>query len=429
MDTATRFEDGLAFAKAMDEKDALRDFRARYYIPEGTIYMDGNSLGLCSKDAEEAVREALEAWKKEAIDIWNVEESKYFLYPSRLAKLLAPMLGAEADEITLTNSVTINIHQCLATFYKPDAKRYKILVDELNFPTDRYAVDSQARLHGLDAEKAVVAVKSRDGRCILEEDVIAAMGEDVALALLPAAFYRSAQLPDMARLTKAARERGVLIGWDLCHSIGAVPHALDAIGADFAVWCNYKYLNGGPGTVAGLYINRRHFGRLPGMTGWQGNEKGTLFQLRQTYAPAPDADAYLTGTPPILSMAALEGALRIHNEAGVGRIREKSLLLTEYLICLIDMRLRPYGFCVGSPREAERRGGHVALEHPEAWRICRALKDRGVIPDFREPNVVRLAPAALYVSFEDVYTMVGILEEIARDRLYEQYESARSLVV
>lgn len=424
-----QFEDGAAFARQMDVRDPLRALRERFYIREGMIYMDGNSLGLCSIDAERALLAALAVWKQDAIDIWNVEDGKYFLYPSILAGMIAPLIGAQKDEVTVTNSTTVNLHQCLATLYKPDAGRYKILVDELNFPTDRYAVDSHVRQHGLDPAEAVKVVASEDGRMIDEDSVIAAMTPDVALVLLPAVLYRSAQLLDMARLSAAAHERGILIGWDLCHSIGAVPHALDEIGPDFAVWCNYKYLNGGPGTVAGLYIHRRHLDKYPGMAGWFGNDKQTQFRLHQQYEPAGDADRYLTGTPPILSMAALEGTLHIFAEAGMPAIREKSLTLTAYLMYLIDTKLAAYGFCVGNPREDARRGGHVALEHAEAWRICLALKARGVIPDFREPNVVRLAPVALYTSYSDIWRMVEIIEDIAKNRLYERFDNTRGLVV
>lgn len=423
------FEDSLAFAQELDQYDILHRLRQRFYIKPGVIYMDGNSLGLCSKDAEECVLHALEVWKNEAINIWSAEDSKYFLYPSYLGAMLAPMVGAAADEVTVTNSTTVNIHQCLATFYRPMEKRYKVLVDDLNFPTDRYAVESQIRLHGYTPEQALKVVPSPDGRLIDEDAVIAAMTEDVALILLPSVLYRSAQLLDMRRITAEAHARGILIGWDLCHSIGAVPHTLDECAPDFAVWCDYKYLNGGPGTVAGLYINRRHFGRDPGLAGWMGNNKQTQFQLRNTHEPAGDADGWLTGTPPILALAALEGALRITREAGIDAIREKSLRLTAYLMYLIDARLHQYGFAVGNPREDAVRGGHVALEHKEAWRICRALKDAGVVPDFREPNVIRLAPVALYISFEEIRRVVDILEDIAANKRYEQYDTARALVV
>ncbi len=424
-----RHELGLPYARSLDERDPLRSFRERFFVVDGEIYLDGNSLGLCSKDGEAAILRLLDVWKTQGIRIWNVEEGKYFLYPSFLGKKVAPLVGADADEVTVTNSTTINIHQAIATFYQPQGKRVKILVDDLNFSTDRYAIDSQIRLKGLDPAEIVQVVRSRDGRTIDEDDVIAAMSDEIAIVFLPSVLYRSAQLLDMARITREAHDRGILVGWDLCHSIGSVPHDLKAIDADFAVWCNYKYLNAGPGAVGGLFVNRKHFGKAVGLAGWHGNRKSTQFQLLQTFEQAPDADAFLTGTPPLLGMAALEGALDIFAEAGMTRVREKSLALTEYLMYLVDKRLAPYGYAVGNPREDARRGGHVALEHDEAYRICLALKTRGVIPDFREPNVVRLAPVALYVSFEDVHRCVDILEEIAATKAYEPFSHARSLVV
>lgn len=424
-----QFEAGVEQAKKLDQADPLGHFRDRFYLNEGEIYMDGNSLGLCSKDAEAAVLKMLEIWKDNGINMWGIENGKYFLYPSYLGGLLSGLIGADPNEVTVTNSTTINIHQCLATFYQPKSGRDKILVDDLNFPTDRHAVDSQVLLHGLKPEEAIRVVQSADGRTIDEEAVIAAMTDDVAVALLPSVLYRSAQLLDMDRLTAAARSKGIIMGWDLCHSIGAVPHNLKQTGADFAIWCNYKHLSGGPGAVAGLYINRRHFGRRPGLAGWHGNVKDTLFQLNHQHEHAHDVDGWLTGTPPMLSMSALEGVMNIFKEAGMDKIREKSLKITAYLMYLIDQRLSRHGFAVGNPREDARRGGHVALEHDEAYRICQALKDHGVIPDYREPNVIRLAPAALYVSYADVFRLVEILEEIAVKKEYEKFSNQRALVV
>lgn len=423
------FEQGIGFAKGLDAADPLRGLRERFYVREGQIYMDGNSLGLCSKDAEAAILDILDVWKTEGINIWSVRDSKLFLYPSYLGGRMAKLINAEPNEVTVTNSTTINIHQGIATFYNPTRERYKILVDDLNFPTDRYAVDSQVRLKGYSPEDAVKVVKSADGRTISEDAVIGAMTDDVALILLPALLYRSAQLLDMRRVTDEARKRGIIIGWDLCHSIGAVPHDFQAISPDFAVWCTYKYLSAGPGSIAGLYINKRHFGRTPGLAGWHGNVKETQFQLLHRHEASRDADGWLTGTAPLLSMAALDGVLDIYEEAGMDRVREKSLRLTAYMMYLIDTKLKQYGCEVGTPREDGARGGHVALEHKEAYRICKVLKDRNVIPDFREPNVVRLAPVALYTSYEDVYRLIEIIGEIISCETYKQYSETRTLVV
>lgn len=425
----TRLRLDLEFAKEMDEKDQLKKYRDRFYLGEGEIYFDGNSLGPCSKDAEKTLLGVLEVWKKEKILIWNIDNGKYFKYPQYIGGLFAPMINAGANEITITNNTTTNIHQALATFYRPDKNKYKILVDELNFPSDIHAAKSQVKLHGLDPKDAIKVVPSRDGRIIEEDDIIEAMTNDVAIALLPSLLYRSAQLVDMERVTRAAQDRGIIIGWDLCHSIGSVPHDFKKIDPDFAVWCTYKHIAGGPGSNAALYINKKHFGSQPGLAGWFGNRKDTQFLMDHEHSPAPDADAWLTGTPNLLSMAPIEGVMKIFNEAGILNIRKKSLKLTDYLIYLIENKLAKHGFANGTPLDHNRRGGHIALEHEEAYRICLALKEKSVIPDFREPNVIRLAPVALYCSFEDVYRVVDILEEIIREKTYQKFSNRRDLVV
>ncbi len=423
------FKLDIDYAKEMDSQDQLKSFKERFYLGEGELYFDGNSLGPYSKDAEEAIYNMLDVWKKEKILMWNIEDGRYFKYPQYLGSLFTPLVNADANEITVTNSTTINIHQALATFYKPTKNRYKILVDDLNFPTDIHAAVSQVKLKGLDPEDAIKIVKSRDGRIIEEDDIIDALTEDVAVALLPSLLYRSAQLLDMEKVTKVAHEKGIIIGWDLCHSIGSVPHDFKKIDPDFAVWCTYKHLACGPGSNAALYINKKHFGTEPGLAGWHGNKKETQFLLKHEHDPEKDVDAWLTGTPNMLSMAPIEGVVKLFNEAGIDNIRKKSLELTDYLIFLIEERLAKYGFANGTPIDHKRRGGHVALEHKEAYRICLALKEKKVIPDFREPNVIRLAPVALYCSFEDIYKLVDILEEIAITKAYEKFSEARALVV
>jgi len=423
------FEGTKAYAQALDAKDALAPFRERFYQVEGHIYMDGNSLGLCSQDAEKAVMDMLHVWKKNGIFLWNIEEGRYYQYSRVLAKLLAPLIGASPEEVIISGNTTINIHQALSTFYKPGPGRYKILVDELNFPTDIYAVHSQVLQKGYKPEEAVKVVPSKDGRFIEEDAIIAAMTDDVALVLLPAVFYRSSQLLDMTRLSAEAKKRGIVIGWDLCHSIGAVPHDFAAADPDFAVWCNYKYLSGGPGCVAGLYINRKHFNMMPGLWGWFGNNPKTQFQMSHTFDKALNAEAWQTGTPSLLAMAPLEATLGIYREAGMEKVREKSLNSTAYLMFLIDEKLKKFGFSCGNPTEDSRRGGHVALTHEDAYRICQALKSHKVIPDFREPDVIRLAPIALYNTYSELYTVVETLEKIMTGREYEAFGSQRSLVV
>lgn len=424
-----KFENSLEFAQELDKEDELVEFRDRFYINQGQIFMDGNSLGLCSVDAEKHLLNMLKIWKEETINIWGFENGKYLNFSEHLAKKMAFLINSDFEEIAVVGSTTANIHQTVATFYKPTKDRYKILVDDLNFPSDRYAVDSQVKLKGLKVEDVVKVVKSKDGVLIDEDAVIEAMTEDVALILLPSVLYRSAQLLDMKKITDAAKERGIYIGWDLCHSIGAVPHDFKYIDPDFAVWCTYKYLAAGPGSNAGLYINKKHFDKKVGLAGWFGNVDKTQFQLNHEFEQDKTAKGWQIGTPNLLSMAPIEGVLDIYKEAGMDRIRKKSLNITEYMMFLIEEELFKYGFGIGNPREDERRGGHVCLTHDDAYRINNAMKDRNIIPDFREPNVIRLAPVALYISYEEVYQMVELIKDIMEKKEYENYSKKRSLVV
>ncbi len=423
------FMAGLDFAQELDRLDELHDIRDYFYHNEGEIYMDGNSLGLSSKDAEAALLDAFKVWKREAIKIWGTENGRYFNYSKSIAEKLAPLIKADANEVIVMGSITTNIHQAIATFYSPTDTMYKIIVDELNFPTDIYAIKSIIELKGYKVDDVLVTIKSRDGRTISEEDVISEMREDVALILLPSVLYRSSQLLDMERLTKEAHNRGIIIGWDLAHSIGAVPHDFKKIDPDFAVWCSYKYLNAGPGATAGMYINRKYFGKSAGLKGWFGNKDESQFAMSHEFDQDRDANGWLLGTHNILAMAPLDGALNIFNEVGMKSVRNKSLHITAYLMYLVDSKLSKYGFTIGNPREDHRRGGHVCLEHDEAYRISIALRDNNVIPDYREPNVIRLAPVALYVSYEDVYSVVEILEKIVKNKEYEKYSLNRVTVL
>jgi kynureninase len=262
---------------------------------------------------------------------------------------MAPLVGGMKSEVIATGSTTTNLHQLVATFYKPSGNRTKILADELNFPSDIYALKSQLALKGYDPEDHLVRVKSRDGRMLREKDIIDAMTDDIALIVLPAVLYRSGQVLDMERLTAAARERGIPIGFDLCHSIGAVEHALHDWETDFAFWCTYKHLNGGPGSVAGLFVHEKHFGKAPGLAGWFGSKKETQFDMEHTMDPATDAGAYQIGTPHVLSLAPVIGALDMFEEAGLNKIREKSLELTEYMLKLIHVELVGFGIMIGNP--------------------------------------------------------------------------------
>ncbi|WP_432362417.1 kynureninase [Sporosarcina sp. UB5] len=417
----------LSHAQERDRQDALASYRNEFYIPANTIYMDGNSLGLLSKRAERTLHELLDSWKTLGIDGWTEGEHPWFYLSEQVGEKMAPLVGGLKSEVIATGSTTTNLHQLVSTFYKPTGNKTKILADELNFPSDIYALKSQLQLKGYDPDTHLIRVKSRDGRYLHEDDIIAAMTDDVALIVLPSILYRSGQVLDMQKLTKAAIERNIPIGFDLCHSIGAIGHSLHDWGTDFTFWCTYKHLNGGPGSVGGLFVHEKHFGKMPGLAGWFGSKKESQFDMDHTMDPATDAGAYQIGTPHVLSLAPVIGSLDMFEEVGIAAIRAKSLELTGYMLELIKQELQGYRFTIGNPVD-ETRGGHLLLEHEEAARICKALKEDGVIPDFRAPNGIRLAPVALYNSFEDVWHTIQKLKVIMDEKRYEKFENKRGVV-
>jgi kynureninase len=410
------FRLGEAFARDLDAADPLARFRERFAVRADRVYLQANGLGLASRDAEAAVHEALAAWQARAHRGWTDGERPWLTTAERLGALQAPLVGAAADEVVATGTTTHNLHVLMATFYRPEGRRTRVLADELNFPSDIFALQSQVSLRGLDPAQHLVLVKSRDGRMLEEDDVVAAMTDDVAVMMLPSALYRSAQLLDVERLARAARERGILAGFDLSHSIGITTHALDRWGVDFAFWCGYKYLNGGPGAVGGLYVNRRHFGRAAGMTGWFGVAPERQFDPDLVYQQAPTARAWCLSTPHVLSAAALEGALRVFHEAGIEAIRAKSLRQTRYILFLAErLLLGPTsGWSLATPREDARRGGHVALEHPDAARLHPVLLERGLLPGFKKPDTFRLAPSPLYTTYAELWRAVDTLRDLTQ---------------
>lgn len=417
----------LEYAKELDQQDELAAYREEFYLSADTIYMDGNSLGLLSKRAERTLLALLNSWKTLGIDGWTEGNDPWFYLSETVGEKMAPLVGGLAGEVIATGSTTTNLHQLVATFYNPKGNKTKILADELNFPSDIYALKSQLTLKGYDPDEQLVQVKSQDGRFLAAEDIIEAMTEDVALIVLPAVLYRSGQVLDMERLSAAANERGIPIGFDLCHSVGAVEHALHDWGTDFAFWCTYKHLNGGPGSVGGLFVHEKNFGRAPGLAGWFGSKKESQFDMDHIMDPAADVGAFQIGTPHVLSLAPVIGALELFEEVGIVGVRKKSLELTSYFLTLLREELNGYGFIIGNPMD-DSRGGHILLEHEEAARICKALKEDGVIPDFRAPNGVRLAPVALYNSFEDIWQTVQKLKVIMDEKRYEQFENKRGVV-
>ncbi|CAG9620515.1 kynureninase [Sutcliffiella rhizosphaerae] len=418
----------LDMIEKWDREDSLSKYREEFYLLKDSIYMDGNSLGLLSKRAEQSLLSMLDSWKKRGIDGWTSGEEPWFYLAEKLGEMSAPLVGARSEEVIVTGSTTTNLHQLLATFYIPDAERTKIVSDELNFPSDIYAIQSILSLKGYKPEEHLIAIKSRDGHTIDEEDIIASLKEDVALLILPTVLYRSGQLFNIEKITKIAHEKGIIVGWDGCHSVGTIPHKFHDWNVDFAYWCNYKYLNSGPGGVGSLFVHEKHFNKTPGLMGWFGSDKQKQFDMEHTFLKAKNSGAYQIGTPHIFSMAPLLGALQMFNEIGMEKLRVKSLHMTKIMMSLIEQELSHFGFKIINPKEDTSRGGHISILHPEAARICKALKEHRVVPDFRKPNIIRLAPVALYNTYQDAYDTVIILKEIMQNKEYEKFTNEREVV-
>ncbi len=422
MSQTTELDEFRRRAIRLDREDPLKAFRKRFYVPSGTIYLNGNSLGLLSRDAEAALSRTIHTWKDLEIRGWLEADPPWFTLAETIGGKCAELVGAAPEEVVMSGTTTVNIHALVHTFYRPQGRRTKIVADELDFPSDIYALKSIIRLRGFDPADHLVLVPSRDGRTLDEEEIAGRFDDSVALIFLPSVLYRSGQLLDMEFLTHRAHEKAIPIGFDCSHSVGAIPHELTRLKVDFALWCSYKYLNGGPGSSAFLYVNRVHFDLEPALAGWFGSVKEKQFDMSLDFEPARSAGGWQISSPSIMSAAPLIGSLAILGEAGLGAVREKSLRMTRFCIELVDELLssNPFGFSIGTPRQNERRGGHVAVVHPEGMRICEALQERGVVVDFRPPDIIRVAPIALYNTFSELWELARHLREIVERQEYKK---------
>jgi kynureninase len=412
--TQKRFTTNESFARDLDRDDPLSRFRKRFHYPSDKIYFDGNSLGLLSKDAETRLGRVIGEWKHLAIGGWMDAERPWVSFAERLGGAMSKFVGAKPEEVVCTGTTTVNLHALVSTFYTPRPGRTRIVADDLTFPSDVYALSSQVRLRGLDAKDDLVFAPTKDCRFLDEGQIENLLGDNVALLLLPSVLYRSGQLLDMKRLTRVAHEHGIVVGFDCSHSAGVVPHHFDDWDVDFAFWCSYKYLNGGPGCPAFLYVNRRHFDKEPGLAGWFGYVKEKQFEMIPRFDHDRSAGGWQISSPGIIGSAPIEASLDIMAEAGIDAVRQKSLSMTTYLINLIDHLLPPgqHGVAIGSPREEHRRGGHVAVEHERAADVFEALVKRGIIGDLRRPNVIRLCPSPLYNTYLETWQVANHLKEI-----------------
>jgi kynureninase len=409
-----------AFARQLDAADPLAGFRERFLLPvrpDGSplIYFCGHSLGLQPKAVRALLEQELDDWARLGVEAHFRGRTPWYSYHECFRECAARLFGALPGEVVMMNSLTVNLHLMMATFYRPDRQRWKILIDEPAFPSDLYAVQSQIRCHGLDPAEALVTVRPRAGEHVLRvEDLEAELqrqGREIALVLLNGVNFFTGQWLDMERLMRAAHAQGCVAGYDLAHAAGNVPLRLHEWQVDFAVWCNYKYLNSGPGAVAGCFVHERHGhnGDLPRLAGWWGNDPATRFQMPAHFVPRAGADGWQVSNPPILAMAPLRASLALFEEAGMPALRAKSERLTGYLQFLLD-RLTAGAFEVITPRDPRQRGCALSiLARDRPRELLEELQRQGVVCDFREPNVIRVAPVPLYNTFHEVWNFANIL--------------------
>jgi kynureninase len=413
-----------AWSLEADRVDPLAGFRARFHAPtapggEPLTYFCGNSLGLQPRRVGEFVEQELTAWADLAVGGHFKSEAPWYSYHELFRESMALLVGAQASEVVVMNSLTANLHLMMVSFYRPTARRHKILVEHNAFPSDNYAVRSQLRLHGYDPAEALLTAEPRAGELTLRtedvEGLLGERGEEIALVMMGGVNFFSGQAFDLGRITAAARGRGCRVGFDLAHAAGNVPLRLHDQDVDFAVWCSYKYLNAGPGAVAGCFVHERH-GRdlqLPRFAGWWGNDPETRFrmQLEQDFVPQPGAAGWQLSNPPVLAMAPLRASLELFDQAGLQALRTKSLRLTGYLEWLIG-RIRSDRFELITPREPEARGCQLSIRvKADARGLFDRLVGEGFVGDFRAPDVIRVAPVPLYNSYHQVWRFAQVLAQ------------------
>ncbi len=418
----THFEPTLEFARSMDDVDILFSFRERFLFPQheekDAVYFCGNSLGLQPKSTRYLFDKELNDWAK-----WGVEghfnaENPWFSYQKPFSTSLARIVGAKPEEVVAMNTLTVNLHLLLLSFYRPKNGRYKIIMEAGAFPSDQYAIETQVRMHGYDPSDAIIELTPRPGEHTLrDEDIlhtIEAAGDSLACVLIGAVNYYTGQFYNLPDITAAAHKAGAYAGFDLAHAMGNLPLQLHDWKVDFACWCSYKYLNSGPGGIGGIYVHETH-GNNPDtfrLAGWWGNDESTRFQMKKGFIPSKGAASWQMSNAPVFNMVAHRASLDIYDKTTMLTLREKSLKLTAYLEYLLK-QLTNLQFDIITPSEPERRGAQLSLLFGTNGReVFNALTSAGVIADWREPNVIRIAPVPLYNSFEDVYRFYEILSSL-----------------
>ncbi|WP_343693411.1 kynureninase [Chitinophaga sp.] len=417
------FDLSRAFAEEQDQKDTLRNYRNQFYFPQrngkDAIYFCGNSLGLQAKNVQPAIMQELEDWQQCAVEGYWGARNPWLYYQQYCSRPMMEIVGASQEELTVMNTLTVNLHLMMMTFYKPTKEKFKILMEAGAFPSDQYAMETQVKLHGLDPAIAIIEVAPREGEFLIrEEDIFQIIDQEsssLALILLGGINYYTGQLFNMQSITKAAHKVGAVVGFDLAHVVGNVPVKLHDWEVDFAVWCSYKYLNGGPGAVGGAFIHERHARdrNRPRLGGWWGNEETIRFKMEKGFEPKNRAEGWQISTAQVFNMVALKASLELFESAGMAALREKSIRLTDYLEFLLK-HIENIKFEIITPKNCKERGAQLSLLfHDRGKEIQQKMTEAGIIVDWREPGVIRVSPAPLYNSYGDVFHFYEIIANIA----------------
>lgn len=424
-----KLENTLYFAKEQDERDELNIFREQFLFPKfkdkSFIYLCGNSLGLQPKVAKEVLNKQLDNWATYAVEGWFDGDEPWMFYHKELKKLMAPIVGAMPSEVCPMNTLTVNLHLLMVSFYQPKGKRFKIIMEGGAFPSDQYAIESQVKFHGFNPKEAIIEVFPRNGEEILRtEDIVAKIkenGDEIALVLFGGINYYTGQWYDMETITKAGHSIGAIVGWDLAHAAGNVPVKLHDWNVDFACWCSYKYQNAGPGGISGIFVHEKHFNNsdLNRFAGWWGYQESKRFKMEKGFIPESGADGWQVSCTQVMPMALYHASLQIFQKAGyLNKLRAKSISLTKYLEFIInevnkDLSIDQYKII--TPKNPEERGAQLSIIAAEKGKeIFDGLVEYGILGDWREPNVIRLSPIPLYNSFEDIYLTGKALTEVTR---------------
>lgn len=414
------FKNSLVFAQQLDAIDPLRKYRNEFHFPKvkgkDVIYFTGNSLGLQPKRSQKFVDDIMKDWKDLAVEGHFHAEKPWWDYHERLAAPLAKVVGAKTPEVSVMNTLTVNLHMLMVSFYRPTQKRFKIICEEKAFPSDQYMLNSQVQFHGFDPDTAIVEVKKRPGENFWQTqdvlDKINEVGEELALVLIGGVNYYNGQVFNMEAITKAAKAQGAFVGWDLAHAVGNVGLNLHDWGVDFAAWCSYKYMNSGPGNASGIFVHEKYLNNneIPRFEGWWGTKKETRFLMKPEFEPMENADAWQVSNPPVLSLAPYLASLEMFEEVGMETLISKRKLIVAYLeFILQEIDKETEGsFEIITPKD---RGCQLSVFlHGQGKELFNYLMENGVITDWREPNVIRLAPAPFYCSFADMYNFGQILK-------------------